>query len=64
MGIPQSAQTQDYWFYATYTGPTFEANEGAGDQYNTFLAACALTSTGSVDGVVMTPMFPVTYDAN
>lgn len=64
MGLPQSAETGDYWYFATYTGPTFVASEGAGDTYNTYLVGCALTSTGSVDGVVMMPDFPVSYDAN
>lgn len=59
LGIPQSAQTLDYWYFATYTGPSFVADEGAAIEYNTYLAGCALTSDGNVDGVVMMPTFPI-----
>ncbi|MFX1767953.1 hypothetical protein PWP93_36400 [Paraburkholderia sp. A1RI-2L] len=61
MGLPLSADTVDSWYFGTYTGPQFDIN---GTLYNTYFGACALSPTGSVDGVQLTPSYPSNYSAN
>ncbi|MFX1670942.1 hypothetical protein PWR63_01310 [Paraburkholderia sp. A2WS-5] len=56
MKLPNSAATTDAWYFGTYSGPTFENFDGS--LWNTYMATCALSPSGTVDGVVMIPMVP------
>lgn len=56
--LPQSTQTTNAWYAATYTGPDFPGDTGT--IYNSYLTFCSIDPSGNLAGIIQMPASPPT----